>query len=46
MDLGITEGPEVGVWRKRAYDAQLEGTFPDRDTLLLWLKKEIHGSVR
>lgn len=46
MALGITEGPEVGVWRKRAYDAQLEGTFPDRDTLLLWLKKEIHGSVR
>ncbi len=41
MALGITEGPEVGAWRKRAYDAQLEGTFPDREALLTWLRNEI-----
>ncbi len=41
MELGIKEGPEVGEWRKRAYDAQLEGTFPDRNSLLTWLRGEI-----
>lgn len=38
---GVKEGPEVGVWRKKAYDAQLEGTFADRDTLLAWLRAEM-----
>jgi poly(A) polymerase len=41
MALGIKEGPEVGEWRKRAYDAQLEGTFPDREALLTWIQGEI-----
>jgi tRNA nucleotidyltransferase/poly(A) polymerase len=44
MALGIPEGPEVGVWRKKAYDAQLEGSSPDRDGLLEWLKKEIRAT--
>jgi poly(A) polymerase len=39
--LGIPEGPEVGVWRKKAYDAQLEGTVADREALLAWLRREI-----
>ena len=41
MGLGIPQGPEVGVWRKKAYDAQLEGMFPDRAALLAWLEREI-----
>lgn len=43
MALGIPEGPEVGVWRKKAYDAQLEGVVEDRETLLAWLRHEITG---
>jgi hypothetical protein len=39
--LGIAEGPEVGVWRKKAYDAQLEGTVADREALLAWLREEV-----
>ncbi|MEI6564553.1 MAG: CCA tRNA nucleotidyltransferase [bacterium] len=45
MALGIKEGPGIGVWRKKAYDAQLEGTFPDRESLLEWLKLEIRGDA-
>lgn len=47
MLLGVPEGREVGVWRKKAYDAQLEGTFPDREQLLAWLKAELsrHSDV-
>ena len=45
MALGIPEGREVGVWRKKAYDAQLEGTHPDRESLLEWIRKEIAVAV-
>jgi len=41
MALGIPEGREVGVWRKKAYDAQLEGIVADRDALMDWLRREI-----
>jgi poly(A) polymerase len=41
MALGVPEGREVGVWRKKAYDAQLENAFPDREHLLAWLGDEI-----
>lgn len=44
MALGVPEGPDVGAWRKKAYDAQLEGTFPDRESLLDWLRREIAGA--
>jgi poly(A) polymerase len=43
MALGIKEGPEIGVWRKKAYDAQLEGIAPDPAALLEWLKAEIQA---
>lgn len=45
MALGIKEGPAVGMWRQKAYDAQLEGTFPDRDSLLIWIRNEIARSA-
>lgn len=39
--MGISAGPDVGHWLKTAYDAQLEQRFPDKATLLQWLRKEI-----
>jgi poly(A) polymerase len=41
MALGISEGPEVGRWRKRGYEAQLEGRFTDREEALAWLRREM-----
>ena len=40
LALGLKPGPPVGHWLTRAYDAQLEGRFPDRETLLAWIKQE------
>ncbi len=39
--LGLKEGPELGRWHKKAYEAQIEGRFGDREALLGWLKKEL-----
>lgn len=41
MKLGVPEGHQVGFWRKKAYDAQLEERFGNRDELIKWLKDEI-----
>ncbi|MCE9614951.1 MAG: HD domain-containing protein [Lentisphaerae bacterium] len=41
MGLGIPEGPAVGAWLRRAYEAQLEGSHATRDALWEWLKGEI-----
>lgn len=41
MALGLAEGPEVGRWHRRAYEAQLEGRFPDRDALLEWVRTQL-----
>jgi poly(A) polymerase len=40
-ELGIESGPRMGELLQRAYDAQLEGRFPDRDALLDWLKEQL-----
>ena len=45
MELGIPEGPQVGFWRTKTYDAQLEGRFKTREELLNWLKKELKKSL-
>jgi len=44
MQLGVPEGPQVGQWLQKAYDAQLEQRFADRAALLEWLKKEIEAA--
>jgi poly(A) polymerase len=44
MALGVPEGPEVGRWRKAAYDLQLEGSLPDRAALLAWLGDAVRQS--
>lgn len=40
-ELGVPPGPRMGDMLQLAYDAQLEGRFPDRATLLNWLKTQI-----
>ncbi len=39
--LGVSSGPRMGELIQLAYDAQLEGRFPDRAALLVWLKTQI-----
>jgi poly(A) polymerase len=39
--LGIEAGPQVGKWLKTAYDAQLNGEYSDRESLLRWLTDKI-----
>ncbi len=41
LALGLKPGPAVGAWLNRAYDAQLEARFPDRESLLAWLRQEV-----
>jgi len=43
LRLGIQEGPEVGVWRRRAYDAQLDNRYAGREDLMRWLEGEIRA---
>ena len=45
LSLGIPKGPQVGSWHKKAYEAQLECHFENRDELLAWLKSEL-GAVK
>ncbi|HNX52537.1 MAG TPA: HD domain-containing protein [Pontiellaceae bacterium] len=40
-EIGIASGPHMGELLQLAYDAQLEGRFPDRETLLAWLKTQL-----
>lgn len=40
-ELGVSSGPRMGELIQLAYDAQLEGRFPDRAALLDWLKTQI-----
>ena len=39
--LGVTEGPEVGVWRQKAFDRQLEGLASSREELLDWVRAQL-----
>ena len=41
MALGVPEGPEVGHWRKKTYELQLENAFPGRVELMNWLEQEL-----
>lgn len=39
LALGIPEGPQVGLWHRRAYEAQLENRFSSREELLTWIRE-------
>ena len=41
IELGVPPGPRIGELLKLAYDAQLEGRFENRETLLDWLRKQL-----
>jgi poly(A) polymerase len=41
MAMGVPPGKAVGTWRARAYDAQLEGSFNNRQELLDWLRLQV-----
>lgn len=43
--LGIQQGAKVGVLKRTAYEAQLNGQFENRDTLLQWLRKHVQESA-
>ena len=45
LALGLKPGPAVGQLLIRAYDAQLEQRFPDRDAMLAWVKQEMAASA-
>ncbi len=44
LDLGLPAGPEVGTWKNRAYEQQLEGHHPDRASLLRWVRLHLNRS--
>lgn len=44
INLGIAAGPEVGRWKKKVYDAQLEGLVENRDAALSWLQRELSAA--
>jgi len=39
MQLGVPQGPQIGEWLQRAYDAQLDGMFTTREQALAWLNE-------
>lgn len=41
IEMGIQPGPRMGDLLQQAYDAQLEGRFENRQTLLDWLNKQL-----
>lgn len=41
MELGVSEGPDVGRWHRAAYEAQLDGGYEGRESLLAWLAESI-----
>ncbi len=45
LSTGIPPGPRVGAMLRRAYEAQLDRRFPDRESLLVWLLATQHDST-
>ncbi|MCX6997916.1 MAG: CCA tRNA nucleotidyltransferase [Kiritimatiellaeota bacterium] len=43
---GLPPGPELGRWRRRAYEAQLEGRCASREQLLAWLDEALQERPR
>ncbi|MFC1452746.1 HD domain-containing protein [Verrucomicrobiota bacterium] len=41
LELGLTQGPDVGRWLRVAYDAQLDGRFRTREELWAWIAGRI-----
>lgn len=41
LSLGVPAGREIGRWKQRVYDAQLEGLVENREAALTWLRHEL-----
>jgi hypothetical protein len=41
IDLGMEQGPDIGVLLNRAKEAQINGVFTDRDGGLAWLHQQV-----
>ena len=46
LPLGIPAGREIGRWKQRVYDAQLEGLVKNREAALAWLRRELAAAGR
>ncbi|MBU0714612.1 MAG: CCA tRNA nucleotidyltransferase [Verrucomicrobia bacterium] len=46
LPLGVTAGREIGRWKQRVYDAQLEGLVENREAALAWLRRELAAAGR
>lgn len=45
ISLGIHNGPEIGHWKKAAYEAQLNNLFADYDAAMEWLRQQISSTA-
>jgi len=41
LDMGLNPGPDIGRWKKRAYEEQLERAQPDKNELKDWLREQM-----
>jgi tRNA nucleotidyltransferase (CCA-adding enzyme) len=46
LDRGLTPGPAVGEWGKKAFEAQLNNVFSTREEALIWLERHLFGSQK
>jgi len=46
IEMGLEEGPCVGAWLKRAYDAQLDNRFGGREEIIEWIRTEMADSSK
>jgi poly(A) polymerase len=44
LAMGVPPGPRVGTLLRQAFEAQLDGRFPDRDSLLAWVRDTRHDA--
>jgi len=45
LQLGMTPGPDMGMFIKKAYAAQLEGAFGDERSALKWLQLQLSSGI-
>ncbi len=43
IETGLKPGPDFGAIIEAAFEAQLDGTFHDTETALMWLRNYLHG---
>lgn len=44
LNLGLPPGPDIGTWKEKAYEHQLENSQVTRPELLEWVRVEVGGS--